>query len=160
VGPSANQQIPQTLFKMKFHCYVRNDLPPEAIPSHVNPLYTLRSTRVNSILIVSSHWSLSLVRFEVFTAVTMKNGVFWDVTPCGSCKSRRFGRSYRLHHHGGKNVVPNSPILVTLMMQETYSSESSVIKRATRHNIPEESTVLNHRSEYLKFYIALPGWAL
>jgi hypothetical protein len=31
------------------------------------------------------------VRFEVFTAVTMKNGVFWDVTPCGSCKNRRFG---------------------------------------------------------------------
>jgi hypothetical protein len=23
----------------------------------------------------------SVVRFEVFTAVTMKNGVFWDVTP-------------------------------------------------------------------------------
>jgi hypothetical protein len=21
-------------------------------------------------------------------AVTMKNGVFWDVTPCGSCKNR------------------------------------------------------------------------
>jgi hypothetical protein len=29
------------------------------------------------------------VRFEFFTAVTMKNGVFWDVTPCGSCKNRR-----------------------------------------------------------------------
>jgi hypothetical protein len=28
-----------------------------------------------------------LVRFEVFTAVTMKNGVFWVVTPCGSCKN-------------------------------------------------------------------------
>jgi hypothetical protein len=27
------------------------------------------------------------VRFEVFTAVTMKNGVFWDVTPYGSCKN-------------------------------------------------------------------------
>jgi hypothetical protein len=24
-------------------------------------------------------------------AVTMKNGVFWDVTPCGPCKKRRFG---------------------------------------------------------------------
>jgi hypothetical protein len=24
------------------------------------------------------------------TAVTMKNGVFWVVTPCGSCKNRRF----------------------------------------------------------------------
>jgi hypothetical protein len=31
------------------------------------------------------------VTFEVFTAVTMKNCVFWDVTPCGSCKNRRFG---------------------------------------------------------------------
>jgi hypothetical protein len=30
-------------------------------------------------------------RCEVFTAVTMKKGVFWDVTPCGSCKNRRFG---------------------------------------------------------------------
>jgi hypothetical protein len=23
-------------------------------------------------------------------AVTMKNAVFWDITPCGSCKNRRF----------------------------------------------------------------------
>jgi hypothetical protein len=30
------------------------------------------------------------VRFEDFTAVTMNNGVFWDVTSCGSCKNRRF----------------------------------------------------------------------
>jgi hypothetical protein len=29
------------------------------------------------------------VRFEVFTAVTMKNGVFRYVTPCGSCNNRR-----------------------------------------------------------------------
>jgi hypothetical protein len=34
---------------------------------------------------------ITIVRFEVITAVTMKNGVFWDVTPCGSCKNRRFG---------------------------------------------------------------------
>jgi hypothetical protein len=26
-------------------------------------------------------------RFEVFTAVAMKNGVFWDVMPYGSCKN-------------------------------------------------------------------------
>jgi hypothetical protein len=25
----------------------------------------------------------AIIRFEVFTAVTMKNGVFCDVTPCG-----------------------------------------------------------------------------
>jgi hypothetical protein len=27
-------------------------------------------------------------------AVTMKNGVFWDVTLCGSCKNRCFGGTY------------------------------------------------------------------
>jgi hypothetical protein len=42
------------------------------------------------------------VRFEVFPAVTMKNGVFWDVTPCGSCKNRRFGGTWRLFHQGDK----------------------------------------------------------
>jgi hypothetical protein len=31
------------------------------------------------------------VRFEVFTAMTMKNGAFWDVTPRGSFENRRFG---------------------------------------------------------------------
>jgi hypothetical protein len=31
------------------------------------------------------------IKFEFFAAVTMKNGVFWDVTPCGSCENRRFG---------------------------------------------------------------------
>jgi hypothetical protein len=31
---------------------------------------------------------LILIIFEVFTAVTMKNGVFWVVTPCGSCKNQ------------------------------------------------------------------------
>jgi hypothetical protein len=27
--------------------------------------------------------------YETYMVVT--NGVFWDVTPCGSCKNRRFG---------------------------------------------------------------------
>jgi hypothetical protein len=31
------------------------------------------------------------VRSEVFRAETMKNGILWEVTPCGSCKNRRFG---------------------------------------------------------------------
>jgi hypothetical protein len=43
------------------------------------------------------------VRFEAFTAVTMKNGVFWIVMPCGSCKNRRFGGTCRLLHQGDKN---------------------------------------------------------
>jgi hypothetical protein len=43
------------------------------------------------------------VRFEVFTAVTMDNAVFWDIKPCDSCQNRRFEGTYRLHHQREKN---------------------------------------------------------
>jgi hypothetical protein len=52
------------------------------------------------------------VRFEVFTAVTMKNAVFWDVKQCDSCKNRRFG-------------------------VDSFS-ETSVIIIAMRRNFPED----------------------
>jgi hypothetical protein len=42
------------------------------------------------------------VGFEVFTAVTMNNAVFWDVAPCRSCLNRRIGEMYRLHLLGRK----------------------------------------------------------
>jgi hypothetical protein len=35
--------------------------------------------------------------------VTMKKTMFWYIMPCGSCKNRRFGGTYRLHHEGDKN---------------------------------------------------------
>jgi hypothetical protein len=47
--------------------------------------------------------SLLFERFEVFTAVTIKKAIFWDVMPCGSCKNRHFRGTYRLHHQVGKN---------------------------------------------------------
>jgi hypothetical protein len=35
--------------------------------------------------------------------ISLKNGVFWDVTPCGSYKNRRFGGTWRLLHQSDKN---------------------------------------------------------
>jgi hypothetical protein len=45
---------------------------------------------------------LLVVRFEVSTAVTMMIIIFWEITPCGSYKNRRFGGLYRLHLQGAR----------------------------------------------------------
>jgi hypothetical protein len=84
-----------------------------------------------------------IVRFEVFTVVTMKKAVFWDVAPCRSCVNRRFRGMYRLHLQGRiQEEITNDPVSVapahagspftdfffcsTLKMEAIHSSETSV----------------------------------
>jgi hypothetical protein len=50
------------------------------------------------------------------------------------------------------NVVPSSPILVTLIMKALSSSEMSVLTRATRRNISQEAILHSQRRENLKSY--------
>jgi hypothetical protein len=87
----------------------------------------------------------------------MRNAVFWDVTPCGSCKDRvseeRIASIIRV-----KGI---SELGTTTLMKETIlSSQTSVVTRATRRHIPEDSNLHKHRRVIHKSYIALSLWAL
>jgi hypothetical protein len=66
------------------------------LPHHILTLSAVCQAQSNN---------LKVVGFEIFTAVTMKNAIFWDVAPCGSFKNGRFRVTFPLHLHGRKICV-------------------------------------------------------
>jgi hypothetical protein len=76
----------------------------EALRSSGTSVLT-RGTRHNIPVddILHSHRSENLKSYIRLSVRTVKNVVFWDVMPCGSCKNKHFGGTYRLLHHGDKN---------------------------------------------------------
>jgi hypothetical protein len=69
----------------------------------------------------------------------MKNAVSWDVMPCRVCNNRRFVGTYCgvLGLLVAANI-PSSPSFGSLKMEATCFFETSVLTRATQHNIPED----------------------
>jgi hypothetical protein len=51
------------------------------------------------------------------------------------------------------NVVPSSSVIVTLKMKALHSSETSVLTRSTRRNVPEESVLGVMNCLRLIFYV-------
>jgi hypothetical protein len=97
----------------------------------------------------------------------LKNSVCWDVTPCDSCKSRRFGGTYRLHHHGEKNprtrnnvssncqpkhTAKKHQVLVYGKNQRARKSVSSVLRLLINSNVPGSPILLTLMMEVIRSY--------
>jgi hypothetical protein len=85
----------------------------------------------------------SSCKFGGFTAVTMKNAVFWGLTPCGgSGKKRRFAGTYRLHHQGDKNGRARN---VSSNYKTKHSAKKRDVppkRRSTRRHTPKHGFLL------------------
>jgi hypothetical protein len=100
----------------------------------------------------------------------MKNVVFWDVTPRGSCNNRCFGTAYINRVTNGElgtlsvtsnrstrlvttKVVPSSPIPVALMTYAIHSFETSVLTGAILRTIQEDDILHSHHRKNLNLTI-------
>jgi hypothetical protein len=108
---------------------------------HFNSLLHIMAVspfRISLHIKANVHFNLSLYVMEIFPFILSLHGnfplilrsgikyaLFWDVTPCGSCKNRYFGGTWRLLHQGDKNRWTRN---VNRNWQPTQAAKKSMLR--------------------------------
>jgi hypothetical protein len=77
-----------------------------------------------------------------------RRGMFWDITPCGSSKNRRFGGTYRLHLQDNKTFECSEHTAKICLRRMDGTSTVVLIRYVelpTRRHIPEGDAVTRKR---------------
>jgi hypothetical protein len=93
---------------------------------------------------------LKFERFEVFTAVTIKDAIFWNVAPCRSCVNRRFGGTYRLHLQGRKIRERGTSVCRWLQTADSLTNNDTLkVTTILRQIITELSEAVSEKDKIM-----------
>jgi hypothetical protein len=99
---------------------------------------------------VSEEWKRAKCGIEVFTAVTMNNAVFWDVTLCGSWKNRRCFETFLLTRATQRNIPEDGIPQVRSYFPKSDSFKYLVwLLAAPTHGIIKKQVYVIHPVLYL-----------
>jgi hypothetical protein len=84
-----NNRMKQVIFSSVLNAYFAGFLPCCFAQVIIVKLRSYPTVVPNIIYTICKNLGLAIVNLEVL----LKDGVFWDVMLCGSCKNRRFGRT-------------------------------------------------------------------
>jgi hypothetical protein len=111
---------------------------------------------MNSCLILPCHvsanvgmWNVISVTFEVFTAVTMKNAVFWDVAPCSTyvnwCSSETSVRTRTARRRISENCILQVWLVFVKYYELVYKDlEDCLFRKQTPRRCIQTSWVQLH----------------